>query len=183
MSAIEERKWHGGVRKWHSPFCFRKVKLDVVLCVKASKFMHTHEHTHSFSSTEGFSVLSGTDERRSAEMWRLLSVSFYSVIPYMSREDDKSENSLKQAQWEQQVPIQEKKKKTYGLSSICYGKDGGLFSASGVNIGTNLCSCSLAPSGLKHNVGVLQQMSTFLAFILQGCCWKYQDRRGHIIYI
>lgn len=69
MSAFEERKRHEGEKKkWHSPFCFRKVKLDVVLCVKASKFMHTHEHTHSFSSTEGFSVLSGTDERRSAEM-------------------------------------------------------------------------------------------------------------------
>lgn len=47
MSAFEERKRHegGGKKEWHSPFCFRKVKLDVVLCVKASKFMHTHEHT------------------------------------------------------------------------------------------------------------------------------------------
>lgn len=71
MSAFEERKLHEEKqKKWHSPFCFREVKPDVVLCVKASKFMHTHthEHTHSFLSTEGFSVLSGTDEQRSVEM-------------------------------------------------------------------------------------------------------------------
>lgn len=66
MSAFEERKLHEE-KKWHSPFCFREDKLDVVLCVKASKFMHTRKHTHSFLSTEGFSVRSGTGERRSAE--------------------------------------------------------------------------------------------------------------------
>lgn len=49
MSAFEKKKkkiTQG--KKWHSPFCFREDKLDVVLCVKASKFMHTREHTHSF---------------------------------------------------------------------------------------------------------------------------------------
>ena len=65
---LKKKKNYTREKKWHSPFCFSKDKLDVVLCVKASKFMHTREHTHSFLSTEKSSVLSGTVERRSAEM-------------------------------------------------------------------------------------------------------------------
>ena len=33
-------------------FCFGEDKLDVALCVKASEFMHTRKHTHSFLSRE-----------------------------------------------------------------------------------------------------------------------------------
>lgn len=71
--------------------CFREDKLDVVLCVKASKFMHTREHTHSFSSTDWvFSSFWGDEVK---EHWNLLvllyllPVYFYSVISYISQND------------------------------------------------------------------------------------------------
>lgn len=84
------------------------------------KSIKVHAHTRAYSQfLIHRRILSPfwDHERRSAEMWRLLSVSFYSVISYMSREDDKSENSLKHTQWEQHVPIQEKIKRLmdYGV--------------------------------------------------------------------
>lgn len=65
-------------------------------------------------------------------------------------------------QWEQQVPIQQKKNIYLGLLSIYYGKNGGLFSRSGVNIGINLCPCSLAPRGFKHNLVFHNRCQHFL---------------------
>lgn len=58
-------------RRWCSPFLcvFREDELDVVLCVKASEFMHTRKHTHSFLSTDLISPFQGDDVK---ECWQLL---------------------------------------------------------------------------------------------------------------
>lgn len=110
VSIWRKKITRGKTKKWHSPFCFREVKLDVVLCVKASKFMHTHTRAYSQFLIHR-RILSPFWDRWAKERWNVTFAFCQLLLSdflHVTGRWQQSENSLKQTQWEQQGSIQKK---------------------------------------------------------------------------